>query len=110
MTPSERDLELTANTTGLLREGDTVTFNCTAPRVKPPPREMYLKFTDYDQKIIGRNMTSTNSDGLTSKVTLEYAMTVNNNMNGRKLKCYYVTEEGKSIKSSEEVTVKVLCK
>ena len=101
---------MTAKQTGLLRERDTVTFNCTAPRVKPPPKEMYLKLTDYDQKIIGRNMTSTNSDGLTSNVTLEYTMTVNKSMDGRKLKCFYVTEEGKTINSSEEVTVEVLCK
>ena len=110
MTPSERDLKLTANSTGLLREGDTVTFNCTAPRVKPPPREMYLKFTDYDQKFQGQDMTSANSDGLTSNVTLKYTMTVNKSMDGRKLKCFYVTVEGKTINSSEEVTVEVFCK
>ena len=100
---------MTANPTGLLREGDTVTFNCTAPRVKPPPREIYLKFTDSDHKIIGRNMKSKNSDGLTSHVTLEYAITVNENMNGRKLKCYYVTQDEKIVTISEEATLKVLC-
>ena len=110
MTPSERDHKLTANPTGLLREGDTVTFNCTSPRVKPPPKEMYLMFTDGDQKIIGRNMTSTNSDGLTSKVSLEFTVIVDKSMNKRKLKCHYVTEEGKTIKSLEEVTLEVLCK
>ena len=109
MTPSERDLKLTANPTGLIRNGNTATFNCTAPRVKPPPKEMYLKFTDYDQIFHGQIMTSTNSDGLTSYVTLEYTMTMNKNMNGQKLMCYYVTQDGNVISSSEDITVTVLC-
>ena len=66
-------------------------------------------FTDGDQKIYGQNMTRTNSDGLTSKISLEYTMTVNKNMDGRKLKCYYVTQDGNVISSSQDVTVKVLC-
>ena len=70
---------------------------------------MYFKFTDGGQKIYGQNMTSTNSDGLTSTFSLEYTMTVDKNMHGRKVKCYYVTQDGKTISSLMEFTVKVLC-
>ena len=108
MTPSERDLTITANPADPVTDGRSVTFNCTALRVRPYPKEMYLKFTDGVQKIYGQNKT--NRDRSTYKISLEYNVTVNKNMNGKKIMCYYVTQDGKTISSLIEVTVKVLCK
>ena len=67
------------------------------------------KFNNKDQHA-GQNKTEANSDKLTSSVSVEYTMTVNPSDNGRKLNCYYVTAAGNTIISSQEVTVKVLCK
>ena len=69
VTPSERDLTVTANPADPVIEGRSVTFQCTAPRVKPPPKEMHLMFTDDNQKIHGQIVMNTNSDGLTFNVT-----------------------------------------
>ena len=71
---------------------------------------MYFKFTDGGQKIYGKYKRSTNRDGLTYKVLLKYNVTADKSMNGRKIMCYYVTQDGKTISSLIEVTVKVLCK
>ena len=110
MTPSERDLTITANPADPVTEGRSVTFTCTAPRVKPPPKEMYLMFTDGGKKIYGQNKTRKNFDGLTSNISLEYTVTVYKSMNGGKIMCNYVTQDGKTVSSLMEVTVKVLCK
>ena len=109
-TPSKRDFTITTNPADPVIEGRFITFNCTAPRVKPHPKEMYFKFTDGGQKIYGKYKRSTNRDGLTYKVLLKYNVTADKSMNGRKIMCYYVTQDGKTISSLIEVTVKVLCK
>ena len=71
---------------------------------------MFWKFTDDDNQHPGQYKIETNSDKLTSSVSVEYTMTVNVIDNGRKLKCYYVTAAGNTIISSQEAMVKVLCK
>ena len=77
--------------------------------MRPPPREMYWKFTDDDQ-LLGQYENETNRDKLTYSVSVEYGMTINRRDNGRKLRCHYVTPSGDTFFSSEEVTVRVLCK
>ena len=110
MTPSESDLKVTASPPDPVREGTSVTFKCSASRVKPPPKEMFWKFTDDENLHTGQYNNQTNSDKLTSSVSVEHTMTVNESDDGRKLNCYYVTATENATISSEEATVKVLCK
>ena len=110
MTPSESDLKVTASPPDPVREGTSVTFKCSASRVKPPPEEMFWKFTDDGNQHQGQYKNEINSDKLTSSVSVEYTMAINVIDNGRKLNCYYVTAAGNTNISSQDVTVKVLCK
>ena len=110
VTPSERDLTITANPADPVTEGRSVTFKCTALRVKPPPSYMYFMFTGGGEAFHRQDMVNANSDGLTSKVSLEYTLTMNKNMNGLKLMCDYVTQDKKTISSLMKFTVRILCK
>ena len=101
---------ITSNPGDPVIEGTSVTFNCTAPRVEPHPKEIYLKFTDDGQKIYGQNKTRINHYDWTYKISLEYNVTANKSMNGRKIICYYVTQDGKTVSSLMEFTVKIICK
>ena len=71
---------------------------------------MFWKFTDDENPHPGQYKRETNSDKLTSSVSVEYIMAVNGKDNERKLNCYYVTATENATISSEEATVKVLCK
>jgi len=107
VTPSRQDLKITTSPTGPVKEGETVSFKCSAPRVKPPPREIYWQFTDDENQHNGIYRNDTNADKLTSSVSVDYTMVVKRKDNGRKLICHYTSETGNDIQS-EEATVEVL--
>ena len=111
MTPSRKDLKILSDiAAGPVEEGKQVSYKCEVSRVKPLPRALYFKFTDSDRTLATTVKNEVNTDGLTYKVSAEFAMTASRTYQGKKLQCVFVTSNNQTITSTEERQMQIICK